>query len=81
MTFSPVPLRSAAWLGASLASLLLASPGRAMSLNDACSKFATKLGSAQASGDTAKAQKIYAEGNKRIASHFNGASCPNIQAP
>ncbi len=52
-----------------------------MNLNDACSTFATKLGTAQASGDTAKAQKIYAEGNKRIASHFNGASCPNVKAP
>ncbi len=81
MTISPLPLRGAALLGATLASLLLAPPGRAMSLTEACSTFATKLGSAQASGDSAKAQKVYAEGNKRIASHFNGASCPNVKAP
>lgn len=81
MKFSPVPLGSATLLGASLAALLLAAPGRAMGLNEACATFATKLGNAQASGDTAKAQKIYTEGNKRIASHFNGASCPNIKAP
>jgi len=81
MKIVPVSLRTTALLGATLTSLLLASPGRAMNLNDACSTFATKLGTAKASGDTAKAQKIYAEGNKRIASHFNGASCPNVKAP
>ena len=81
MTFVPIRLRTAALLGATLAPLLLTSPGRAMSLSEACSTFATKLGSAQASGDTAKAQKIYIEGNKRIAMNFNGATCPNVKAP
>ena len=72
---------AATMLGAALLPLLLTAPGRAMNLNDACARFATKLGSAQASGDTAKARKIYAEGNKRVAQHFNGASCPNVKAP
>lgn len=52
-----------------------------MSLNAACSNFATKLGSTQASGNIARARKIYAEGNKRVAQHSNGASCPNVKAP
>lgn len=81
MKFSPVPFGGTALLVASLAALLQTSPGRAMSLNEACSTFAAKLSSAQASGDTAKAQKIYTEGNKRIASRFNGASCPAVKAP
>ena len=81
MTSIPVPLRMAALLGACLAPLLLTSPSRAMSLKEACSKFTTKLDSAQTSGDPAKAQKVYLEGNKRIAQHFNGASCPNVKAP
>jgi hypothetical protein len=33
------------------------------------------------SGDTAKAQKIYQVGSQRIASRFNGATCPNVQPP
>jgi hypothetical protein len=74
-------VQSAVLLGAALASLLLASPGRATSLNDACTKFSTKLNAAQASGDIAKAKTIYIEGNKRIAQHFNGATCPNVKAP
>ncbi len=81
MTSIPAPLRMATLLGACLAPLLLTSPGRAMSLNEACTTFAAKLSSAQASGDIAKAQKIYTEGNKRIASRFNGASCPEVKAP
>lgn len=53
----------------------------AISLNQACQRFADKLTAAQATGDTQKAQKIYAEGTKRIAGRFNGATCPNVQAP
>ena len=36
---------------------------------------------AVASGDTVKARQIYTEGSKRVASHFNGATCPNVKAP
>jgi hypothetical protein len=43
--------------------------------------FAGKLSAAQAAGDSQKAQTIYKEGNQRIASRFNGATCPNIKPP
>ena len=52
-----------------------------MSLDEACGKFAGKLSAAQAAGDTQKAQKIYQQGSARIASKFNGASCPNVKPP
>jgi len=54
---------------------------RAISLDEACQTFAGKLSAAQASGDKEKAQKIYSQGSKRIASKFNGATCPNVKAP
>jgi hypothetical protein len=60
---------------------LTTAPAKAVSLDEACGIFASKIQAALAAGDTAKAQKIYSEGTQRIASHFNGASCPNIQAP
>ena len=52
-----------------------------MSLEEACGKFAGKLSAAQAAGDTQKAQTIYQKGSARIASKFNGASCPNVKPP
>jgi hypothetical protein len=52
-----------------------------MTLDQACTKFGAKVNAAVASGDLAKARKIYAEGGKRVASHFNGATCPNLKAP
>jgi hypothetical protein len=63
--------------------LALAAPlgAQAMSLDEACGKFAGKLSAAQAAGDTQKAQKIYQQGSARIASRFNGASCPNVKPP
>ena len=63
--------------------LALAAPlgAQAVSLDDACGIFAGKLSAAQAAGDTQKAQKIYQEGSARIASRFNGASCPNVKPP
>ena len=63
--------------------LALAAPlsAQAVSLNEACGKFAGKLSAAQAAGDTKKAQKIYEKGSARIASKFNGASCPNVKPP
>ena len=60
---------------------LTTAPAKAVSLDEACGIFASKIQAALAAGYTAKAQKIYSEGTQRIASHFNGASCPNIQAP
>ena len=54
---------------------------QAVSLDQACQKFASKLSAAQASGDKQKAQTVYAEGSKRIANKFNGATCPDVKAP
>ena len=54
---------------------------QAVSLDEACGKFAGKLSAAQAAGDTQKAQTINQEGSARITSKFNGASCPNVKAP
>ena len=68
---------------AALALIALAAPqgARAVSLDQACSMFASKLSAAQASGDSQKARTIYQEGSQRIASRFNGASCPNVKPP
>ncbi|MEY4431614.1 MAG: hypothetical protein RLZZ533_1550 [Cyanobacteriota bacterium] len=60
---------------------LTANPARAIDLDQACARFASKLNAAVQSGDSAKAQKIYQVGSQRIASRFNGATCPNVQAP
>ena len=69
-------------LSAALAPGLVGTPARAaMTLDQACTKFGGKVNDAVASGDLAKARKIYAEGGKRVASHFNGATCPNLKAP
>jgi len=69
-------------LSAALAPGLLGTPARAaMTLDQACAKFGGKVNDAVASGDLGKARKIYAEGSKRVASHFNGATCPNVKAP
>ena len=54
---------------------------RAVSLNDACSTFAAKLSAAKASGDSQSAQTIYQKGSQRIASKFNGATCPDVNPP
>ena len=69
-------------LSIALAPGLLGTPARAaMTLEQACTKFAGKVNDAVTSGDLVKARKIYAEGGKRVASRFNGASCPNVKAP
>ena len=54
---------------------------KAVTLDEACAKFAAKLSEAQASGDVDKAKTIYSKGSQRIASKFNGATCPNVKAP
>jgi predicted negative regulator of RcsB-dependent stress response len=54
---------------------------QAVSLDQACATFAGKLSAAQAAGDTQKAQAIYQQGSQRIASRFNGATCPNVKPP
>ena len=82
-----LPLKRLAALAGSAATAsftiigLTPTPAKAVSLDQACSKFAAKIQAALSAGDTAKAQMIFSEGSQRIASHFNGASCPNIQAP
>ena len=67
--------------GATLLACMAPLGARAVSLDQACQMFAGKLSAAQAAGDTQKAQTIYKEGNQRIASRFNGATCPNIKPP
>lgn len=52
-----------------------------MSLEQACARFASKLQAAVAAGDTSQAQMIYTEGSQRVASNFNGATCPTVKAP
>ena len=54
---------------------------RAMNLDQACDRFASRLTAAQASGDSQQAQTIYQKGSQRIAANFNGATCPNVQPP
>jgi len=66
---------------AATAALLLPMTARAVSLEEACARFADRLNSAQSSGDIQKAQAIYQQGSQRIAARFNGASCPNIKTP
>ena len=52
-----------------------------MSADQACARFASRLQAAVAAGNIAQARTIYSEGNQLIASHFNGATCPNVKAP
>ena len=61
--------------------LATATPAQAISLDEACERFAAKLKQAQATNDPAKVQKVYTQGSQRIASRFNGATCPGIKAP
>ena len=53
----------------------------AVSLDEACGMFASKLNAAVQAGDQAKAQLIYQDGSQRIAQRFNGATCPNVKPP
>ncbi|MFM8524369.1 MAG: hypothetical protein ACKOCM_01905 [Cyanobacteriota bacterium] len=64
-----------------LGPLLAFPPARAITLDQACATYAQKLNDAVASGDSQKAQTIYQQVRERIASRFNGATCPNVKAP
>ena len=76
------PLKTLAFATLSAAALLAGAPMvNAVTLDEACTKFASKMGEAQASGDPDKAKMVYSKGSQRIASRFNGATCPNIKAP
>ncbi|MEB3105291.1 MAG: hypothetical protein VKN17_05875 [Cyanobacteriota bacterium] len=68
---------------AGVAGVLTICPAKvqAVSLNEACGMFASKLNAAVQSGDQAKAQLIYQDGSQRIAQRFNGATCPNVKPP
>ena len=68
---------------AAAALLALAAPVgiRAITVDEACQTFAGKLSAAQKAGDKQKAQEIYSVGSQRIATKFNGATCPNVKAP
>jgi hypothetical protein len=72
---------SLAFAACLVAPLIGASPVLAVSLPEACERFESKLKQAQASNDPAQVQKVYSQGSKRIASRFNGATCPGIKAP
>jgi hypothetical protein len=74
-------MRASLAFAAALLALAAPSAAQAVSLDQACQKFASKLSAAQASGDKQKAQTVYTEGSKRIAKKFNGATCPNVKAP
>ncbi|MEN9495987.1 MAG: hypothetical protein RLZZ137_1027 [Cyanobacteriota bacterium] len=78
---SSLAIASATTTATALIALAAPAGVQAISLDQACQTFAAKLSAAQASGDTQKAQTIYSEGSKRIASRFNGATCPNVTAP
>jgi len=76
------PLKTLAFATLSAAALLASAPTvNAVTLDEACTKFASKMGEAQASGDPDKVKMVYSKGSQRIASTFNGATCPNIKAP
>jgi hypothetical protein len=51
----------------------------AVTLDQACQMFASKLTEAQALGDKQKAQNVYTQGSQRISKKFNGATCPNVK--
>ena len=78
---SSLAIASATTTATALIALAAPAGVQAISLDQACQTFAAKLSAAQASGDTQKAQTIYSEGSQRIASRFNGATCPNVTAP
>lgn len=75
MRFFPV------FAAATLLAAMTPQGASAVSLDQACQRFADKLSAAQSAGDSQKAQTIYQEGSQRIASRFNGATCPNIKPP
>jgi len=66
---------------AALVALVAPSGVQATTLEQACQTFAARLNAAKASGDQQKAQSIYTKGSQRIASRFNGATCPTVTAP
>jgi hypothetical protein len=76
MKFLAILLTAAAALAMAPASAIAT-----MTVDEACARFASKMQVAVAAGSTAEAQKIYSEGNQLIASHFGGATCPNVKAP
>jgi len=74
-------MRTSLAIAAALIAIVAPIGVQAVTLEQACQKFAGKLSAAQSSGDKQKTQTIYTEGSKRIASRFNGVTCPNVQAP
>lgn len=64
-----------------LALMTSAQSVQAITLDEACTKFASKMSEAQASGNADQVKTVYSKGSQRIASKFNGATCPNVKAP
>ena len=82
MIFHPMSMKLLSFGFLAALAMGLSGPAHAKpSLDEACARFSSKLESAVASGDSAKAKKIFKEGSKRVADNFNGATCPNIKAP
>jgi hypothetical protein len=71
----------AIFLSAASALALVPSQASSMTLDEACARFASKLQTAVAAGNTSQAQMIYSEGSQMVATNFNGATCPNVKAP
>ena len=75
-------LKTLAFATLSAAALLVSAPTvLAVTLDEACTKYAAKMGEAQASGNADQVKTVYSKGSQRIASKFNGATCPNVKAP
>jgi hypothetical protein len=67
-----------------ISALVLISSGqaaKAVTLDEACAKFAAKMAEAQATGNPDNVNKVFSKGSQRVASKFNGATCPNVKAP
>jgi hypothetical protein len=73
--------RLAIFLTAASALALVPSQASSMTLDEACARFASKLQTAVAAGNTSQAQMIYSEGSQMVATNFKGATCPNVKAP
>jgi hypothetical protein len=74
-------MRSSLVMATVLLALGVPMGAQAASLDEACGKFASKLSAAQATGDSQKVKAVYQKGSQRIASKFNGATCPNVKPP
>ncbi|MCX5944194.1 MAG: hypothetical protein NTZ53_02560 [Cyanobacteria bacterium] len=77
-----IPIKKLTFATISALLLLTTAQGaKAVSLDEACTKFAAKMSEAQSSGNADQVKTVFSKGSQRIASKFNGATCPNVKAP